>query len=589
MGIVSDVPLYEPTGFAAEIFRKRYSLHDVETFHEACDRVARHVAAAEENGNVSHFSREFSDVMRRNLFIPGGRILYGSGRPKGQLLNCFVVKTSDSREGWGKTLYDEIVICGSGGGLGINFSPIRPRGTKIAGHRGLATGAVSLMEIVDAAGERLKAGGGRRTALMFALDLTHGDILEFLDKKLDLDELKNANVSVWFPDDPEDFFAKVRADEELKLMHSGRVCGTVMARELWKKIVGNQLSGGEPGLLNGYLMNRMSDIWYHKPIVCTNPCGEQPLEDGGSCCLGSHVLPRYVGTDGKIDWDLLRAVTETAVRLLDDVLTVNTYPLPEIRENCQTVRRIGLGVMGLHDMLLKMGMRYSSPEGLEMVDRVMNFVKCASYEASVDLAKEKGPFPAFDAAKFLKGGFAKTLKPSLREKIRKYGLRNCALNTIPPTGTTALVSGVTSGIEAMFAAAHVRKYRDGDALKKEVVVHPLFREFVLTGRDVSHFEGTYDLSLRDHFEMQRVCQRHVDAGVSKTINVMPGTAIDELSELYMEYFPELKGTTIYPEGSREDQPLSPLSIDLALLAARGEDVSVAADGQSACRDGKCDI
>lgn len=585
---MSEAAHHEPQGLALRIFQERYTLHDQETFPEACDRLAAHVSAAEQSDRVLEVRRDFAEVLKRNLFMPGGRIWYGSGRPKGQLLNCFVIPTEDSREGWGKTFYDETVICGTGGGLGVNFSPTRPRGSIINGQKGPATGAVSEMTAVDAIGNILKAGGGRRTALMFALALTHGDIVEFLDEKLDKKKLNNANVSVWFDEDPEKFFELIRSDGELELKHQGRVINRISARMIWDRIISNALKGGEPGMLNGYLFNRMSNIWYHSPIICTNPCGEIGLCGYDCCCLGALVLPRFVSA-GKMMWDVLRSTVRTAVRFLDDVLTVNNYPLPEIRETCQTIRRIGLGVMGLHSMLIQMGLRYSSPEGLELVDKVMAFIKNTAYEMSTELAAEKGPFPAFDAERFLKGGFAKTLKPSIRALIRERGIRNCAMLTIAPTGTTALVCDVEGGIEPLYAPVAIRTFFSGDKLEQELSVHPLFKAAVEAGEDVSHFQGCYDLRLRDHFEMQRTCQRHLDNACSKTINVLPGTSADELSELYMEFFPELKGVTIYPEGSRENQPLTPVPTEEAIRLVREGNLTIQALSFDNCKDGKCDI
>ncbi len=593
---------YDPQGFPLEIFQKRYTLHETETYDEACDRVAACVAGAETNGNVVRYREEFAELLKNNFMMPGGRIWYGAGRPKGQLLNCFVIPTGDSREAWGKATSDMIVICGTGGGLGANFSPVRPRGSDISGHKGKSTGAVSLMEIKNAAGGVIKAGGGRRTALMFCLGLTHGDIIEFMDKKLDLNELNNANVSVWFDDDPEIFFDKVRKDEILELKFGGRVVGTVMARQIWDKIIQNALKSGEPGMLNGYYANKMSNIYYYMPLISTNPCGEIFLCGYDCCCLGAMVLTRFVYTETSDDcpmldkgestilWDKLKAAVKTSVRFLDNVLTVNNYPLKEINEVCSNIRRIGLGVMGLHDTLLMMGLKYGSPAGLEMADKIMAFVKNSAFEASIELAKEKGPFPAFDAEKYLKGGFAKTLKPSLRAAIKEHGIRNCALLTIAPTGTTSIVCGVSSGIEPMFSPAYIRKFRDGDELKQELVIHPLFQQFVEEKRSVKHFQGTYDLKMRDHFEMQRACQKHLDNACSKTINVPPGTSAEELSDLYMEFFPEVKGITIYPEGSRADQPLTPLSLAEAISAVNGKaDKILLSYSQDSCKDGQCDV
>ncbi len=501
--------------------------------------------------------------------------------------NCYVIPTDDSREAWGKTVSDTIVISGTGGGVGCNFSPSRPRGQKIRGTGGESTGAVSEMEMVNGVGNTIKAGGGRRVALMFCLSLAHGDIVEFLDKKLDKDVLNNANISIVFDDNPDAFFELVKKDGEWPLVHQGRQVGAIPAKLLWDRIVKNALAGGEPGMLNGYLANRMSNIWYVEPLTSTNPCGEIWMSPYDCCCLGALVLPRFV-VGGEVDWAQLKDVVRLGVRFLDDVLTVNTYPLPEIKSKCEQLRRIGLGVTGLHHMLLELGLKYNSPEGLEFVDKLMARIKNWAYEASSDLAKEKGSFPAFDADKLLKSGFAKTLKPSLRTKIRKDGLRNCATMTIAPVGTGSIICDTTSGIEPMYAPASRRTFRKGDELASEEVVDPMFQAFVNQGRDVSHFVGAMDLTIRDHMEMQRVCQRHVDNAVSKTINLPAGTSAEELSDLYMEFIGDLKGVTVYPDGSRENQPLTALSLERAIELAKAN-ASTSAMSQDPCRSGNCDV
>ncbi len=583
--------MYQPEGFAEEIRRKRHALHPEESWTEACERVGHHVATAETGPNFTRYREEFVHLLLDNLFMPGGRIWYGAGRPKGQMLNCFVVPTGDSREGWGRSTSDLMIISGTGGGVGFNFSPIRPRNSIIHGTGGYATGAVSLMRIKDAVGEELKGGGGRRVAMMHALSLTHPDLDEFLDAKLDKEQLNNANVSVIFDENPEDFFKLVRAGSDFELKFGGRVHGKRNAGAVWDRIVENGIrcrgdgTGGEPGLLNGYLANRMSNIWYYAPLICTNPCGEIWLSAYECCDLGSLVLPRFV-SGATFLWDKLKAVVKLGVRFLDDVLTVNQYPLNEIKEAAGGSRRIGLGVMGLATVLLKLGYRYDSPAALEFVDKLMNTIKNAAYLASIELAREKGPFPKFEADKFLRSGYCKTLKPSLRQMIHEHGIRNCASLTLPPTGTTAMVCDVDSGIEPSFGPAHERRFRDGDELKMETVVHPLFQKMIEEGASTEHFVSSYEIPLRAHFEMQRVCQRHVDNAVSKTINLAPGTRADQLSDLYMEFFPDLKGVTVYPEGSRENQPITPLSREQAERIVR-EKLATASGPLSgdACRIG----
>ena len=577
---------YEPTGFALQIFHSRHAAYDGEPWADACKRVAWHVANAEQGQDrVKHFE-EFRAALLENRLMPGGRIWYGSGKARGQLLNCFVIPTGDSREAWGKTLSDTVVIAGTGGGIGANYSPIRPRGTAIAGTGGKATGAVSLMVGVDAVGEIIGMGGGRRIALMQCLSLSHPDIVEFLDKKLDLKELNNANVSVVFDFDPEWFFGLVKEGKDLPLTFNGKHVGSIPAAELWGRIVKNALKGGEPGILNGWLANRMSNIGYIEPLTSTNPCGEIWMSPYDCCCLGHVVLTRVV-RDGEFDWDGFKATIRTGVRFLDDVLSVNSYPLPEIEAKCAQLRRIGLGVLGLHHMLIELGMKYNSARGLEFVDKLFKFLKNESYEASIDLAIEKGPFPGYKLPEYLRSAFLKTLKPSIRERIREHGIRNCALNTIAPTGTISMICEVSSGIEPIFAMAYERRYRKGEEIAMEIVADPLFRKYVAEGRSTKNFQNSYDLSVRDHLEMQRTCQKHVDNAVSKTINLPPGTSEEELSDLYMEFLPELKGVTVYPVGSREDQPLTPLPQERAEELVF--EAILQAGGNDACKTGACDM
>lgn len=562
---------WAPEGLGLTIFQDRYSRFAGETWEQACKRVAEHVANAEENGKVQKYGERFEQELVNNRFMPGGRVWYGSGRPKAQLLNCFVVPTADSREGWGKTISDVIVVSGTGGGVGINCSPVRPRGSDIKGTGGKATGAVSIMQMIDKVGDVLVSGGGRRLALMLCLDVNHPDIEEFLNVKLDLNELTNANISIVLNTDTAAFVESVRTGADINFVFGGRdTGGSINARTLWDTIVKNAWKSGEPGVLNGHLANALSNISYYKPLVSTNPCGEIWLEEYGCCCLGALVLPRFI-QDGAMDWDQLDESVRLGVRFLDDVLTVNQYPLPEIKENCETVRRIGLGVMGLHTMLLELGHKYSSEEGRHFIDTLFSFIKNTAYDASVTLAAEKGPFPVY-SDKFLESGFTKTLKRGIRNKIREHGIRNCAILTIAPTGTTGMVSGVSTGIEPLFAPVYWRHYykptNDGSReLAKELVITPEFERFGELA------EGAYDVSVRDHFEVQKIVQAHIDNAVSKTINLPKGYEVGDLADLWLSYLPYLKGSTFYREGSREFEPLEPVRMkdaDLITKAAKGE-------------------
>lgn len=549
--------MFQPTGLGEKIFRDRYAFTPEETWDEACVRVAYHVARGEEGTKVLKYGEEFRHVLTENLFMPAGRIWYGAGKPKAQLLNCFVVPTEDSREGWGKTTSDVIVISGLMGGVGMNFSPIRPRGSKVKGTGGYATGPVSLMKLVNGVGDEIQGGGGRRMALMEALEITHPNIGEFLDAKLDKAELNNANCSVIIPHDmpTEQFVDAIKNGGSIKLMFNGQYHGEINAAELWDRLVKNSWEGGDPGVLNAFLANKMSNVGYIAALICTNPCGEIWLMAYDCCCLGALVLPRFV-RNGVFDWELLIRTVSTGVRFLDDVLTVNHYPLPEIKAVCENIRRIGLGVMGLHTMLLELGMKYDSPKAFEFVDRLFRVIKETAYRASISLAQEKGPFPGYDG-RFLDSKFVETLSPATREYLAEYGIRNCAILTIPPTGTTSMVAGVSSGIEVENPPVYWRTFfadtQDGTkALTRELVVSEAFHKYP----DLA--QSAVDVPVRAHFEMQKIVQKHIDNAVSKTINLPNDFPQDQFGDIWLEYLPFLKGTTVYRYGSRENEPIQPI-------------------------------
>ena len=583
--------MFQPSDLGKTIFDERYS-HNRESWESACLRVARHVAQGEIYKNK--WAEAFHGELIDNRFCPAGRIWYGAGRPKAQLLNCFVLPTSDSREGWGKTVSDVIVVSGTGGGIGINCSPIRPRGSDIRGTGGKASGAVSLMQLINKVGDVIVGGGNRRSALMLCLDVDHPDVEEFLNVKLDLGQLTLANISVVVNRPSMEFQEAVHTADDLAMGFAGsRSDRSLSADSLWERLVENAWKSGEPGVLNGWEANQKNNIWYHKPLISTNPCGEIWLEEYGCCCLGALVLPRFVSS-GRMDWDALAHSIRLGVRFLDDVLSVNHFPLAEIKENCQNVRRIGLGVMGLHSMLLELGYKYSSQAGRSFIDTLFSFIKDTAYEASVDLAKEKGPFPAYDP-RFLESGFTKTLSDGIRSQIEENGIRNCAMLTIAPTGTTGIVSGVSTGIEPLFAPVYWRNYRKIDDQSrehkaKELVVTPEFERFGELA------EGAYDIAPEGHFEVQRIVQSHIDNAVSKTINLPSDYPVGQLAELWLDYLPYVKGTTLYRSGSRGNEPLEPvLAKDMNFAKLWGElDVQIHETDWSDqslmdCPGGVCDI
>ena len=587
---------YEPSGFSYEIFKNRYAFTESESWSDAVRRVSRTMAACENNGKKEEWEEKFFKEISSNRFVPGGRIWYGAGRPKSNLVNCFVLGVTDSREGWGKACSDVIVVSGVGGGVGINYSSIRPRGLSIKGTGGVASGAVSFMQVINSIAEIIKSGGGRRSAHMMMLDICHGDIEEFLDKKLNKKELNNANISVSFACiSPEEFFKLVEKGEDISLTWKGQELKKVSARKLWQKIIDNAYENGEPGLFNHVLANKMNNTNYYKEVAGVNPCGETILPEFGSCVLGSVALHRFV-ENGKMNWDALDYTIRVGVRFLDNVISVTIYPIKDIEDESLNSRRIGLGVTGMHDMLLKLGIKYGSKEAIETVDKVFDYIKNKAYETSTYIAVEKGVFPVYDKEQLLKSGFVKTLKPSIRSKIREYGLRNAALLSCPPTGTISIISGnCSSGIEPIFGPAYTRKYydkKDDDKMKEEIVFHPLFDKFMSESKDVSFFETFDEIPIRYHFEMQKTCQKHVDQAISKTILIDKNkVSKKEVEKLIKEFLPELKGLTIYPLDSRSEQPISPIQLSESKKLWREKEKHNIEGPQSkdGCKNGICEL
>lgn len=559
--------------FSEEIFKGRYAFTADETWEQCCRRVAHQMAIAENQEKVEKYEDIFYNILVQNLFICGGRILYGAGRPNPNMLNCFVLDNNmDSKEGWGNLSHDMIVTSMCGGGVGINFGDIRPSGAAISGHRGECPGPLELMKLINGNGQPIRAGGSRRTALMFSLPATHPDIEKFLDAKLKNGELSLANISMQIYNTKK-FIDAVIKNENIELSWKNKYKSEAPAKRIWDKVVEHAWLKGEPGLLNWELAESESNIWYIEPLVTTNPCGEIPLEAFGACCLGHLVLPRFI-IDGELNYELLSDTIRAGVRFLDNVLSVNNYPLPEMKDKALKNRRIGMGTTGLADVLVMLGLKYGSDKGNKFVDELYRFISKTAYEASIILAIEKGPFPACRPDLHVQSGFMKRMTPKIKSLVKEHGIRNCAILTVAPTGTVSIVSNnCSSGIEPMFAPAYERRFWDGAERKTELVLHPLFAQFLKAGKDISHFVAAHELSPREHLEIQAIVQKHIDNSVSKTINISEDYPMNELSKILIDYLPRVKGTTIYRDNSRkfvdengveQEQPLVPISNEKAI-------------------------
>lgn len=563
-----------PEGFSRTIFQERYAITPEETWSEACRRIARQMALAEAPEKQKTYEDKFYSVLVANLFVPGGRIWYGSGKNNPSLLNCFVLKSEglDSKEGWGDLAYEMIVTSMSGGGCGIEFSDIRPNGALISTNKGICPGPVGAMDLIDGCAEPIRAGGSRRVALMFSLDLDHPDVEQFLDAKLVKGRLTHANVSVRSKRTDE-FIKAIKKNLEWELNWKGQYKSTISARALWNKIVENAWKTAEPGFLNWELVGSENTIWYLGDLVTTNPCGEVTMQSYENCCLGHLVLHRFVTEEGKVDYATLGETIRSAVRFLDNVLTVNHFPIQEMKNKADQLRRIGLGVTGLADMLALTGLRYGSEEANYFIDHLFRFISKQAYDASIYLAVEKGPFSSCNREKHIEGGYVKRMTTKIKNLIREHGIRNAAILTAAPTGTVSILSGnCSSGVEPVFAPAYERRYWVGSERRTELVFHPLFKQLAESGKDVSHLIAAQELTVKEHLEVQKIIQRHLDQSISKTINLPEDYSVEDMSDVWLSYLPYLKGTTFYrantrgyvdEQGEVHEPPLKALSLEEA--------------------------
>ena len=601
-----------------EIFETRYAYPGETKWSERAKVIAKVIASAETDEDKEKVEKMFYDAVGSGDLIPGGRIIFGAGRNRGNhnLLNCYVIIPEDSVDSIGKTVQDMYRISCAGGGVGFNVSKIRPKGDDIGSVLNSAPGSVSVLKMINEVGEHVRAGKNRRTALMGILNITHPDLLEFLSVKLDQGELNNFNISVaitnrfleaieldedWYFSfnnkeyhsyelvrhwketngedgiggtggelvrviglDEEDVIMRANAFHKKTWTDSFEFIGRkdIKARDLWDKIWKNSVESGDPGIYNIDLANSYTNVSYFESLDSTNPCGEISLPSYGNCCLANINLSNMILSDGKdVDWKRLAKTVRTGIRFLDNVLTVNTFPTEECKLVGERSRRIGLGVTGLHYMLIKLGITYGSEKCLEFLDRLFSTIRDESYKMSIYLARDKKPFPEFDYKKYLNEDYAKTLPARIRMLIKRYGVRNAVMLTIPPCGTISMLHGISSGIEPIFSAMYTRRWRSSNIWKEQLVVDPLFQEYYDKGKSLKPFVGAYDVAPEDHIKVQATVQKYMDSCISKTIN-LPSTATpEEFSQAALDYAPYLKGLTVYRAGAKEGEPLQAIEFN----------------------------
>lgn len=554
------------------VLRARYLARDenneiIETPEGLFERVALAVADAEREFRVTRdkwqsYAEKFYEMMARLDFLPNSPTLMNAGRPLGQLSACFVLPIEDSLESIFDTLKYTALIHKSGGGTGFNFSKLRPKGDMVLTTSGVASGPVSFMKVFDSATEAIKQGGKRRGANMGILNIDHPDIEEFVRAKTEPGVLTNFNISVGIT---EEFFQTLKRGENFALVNprTQRVERLVSSMRLFELICKSAWETGDPGLIFLDHINKENPTPHLGELNATNPCGEQPLLPYESCNLGSINLVNFV-KDGKIDWQRLKETVHLAVRFLDDVIEVNKFPIPQIRRMTKLTRKIGLGVMGFSDMLIKLGIGYGEERAVETAEEIMSFITRESLNATRLLAEERGPFPAFYGSRWHKRG--------------SPPLRNATTTTIAPTGSISLIAGVSSGIEPIFGLYHERKTLDGIILKE---FHPLFEE-VLRREGISSssieelkkeimekglisktsandriknlFASTFEISPRQHLKIQWAFQKYTHNAVSKTINLPSDATPDDIKEIFLEaYKLGLKGITVYRYRSKPEQ------------------------------------
>ncbi len=517
-------------------------------------RVATALAEAERPEERAKLRVRFLDALTDFKFLPAGRILSGAGTGRQvTLFNCFVMGTvPDTLEGIFSHLRESAMTMQQGGGVGMDFSTIRPKGAPVRGVGADASGPLSFMDAWDAMCRTVMSAGSRRGAMMGCLRIDHPDIEDFIDAKRDASRLRNFNLSVLVTDA---FMAALASGADWPLRFGDVVYRTVPARDLWARLMRATYDGAEPGVIFIDRVNALNNLADMETISATNPCGEQPLPPYGACLLGAINLARLVeqpfSAGAGIDEAALEALTATAVRMLDNVIDISNYPLPQQEAEAKSKRRIGLGVTGLADALIFCGARYGSDEAVALTERWLGAIKRAAYRASAELAAERGAFPLWDRSMLTRPSLA-SLDEETRTLITEHGLRNACLTTIAPTGTTSLVAGnVSSGVEPVFAFSYSRKVRQADGSTREEAVE----DYALSQWRRLHgdtpppehaFVSAQTLTPDDHLRMQATAQAHIDSAISKTVNCPEDISFEAFADIYATaYTLGCKGCTTY--------------------------------------------
>ena len=566
-----------PMAISQQIWDMKYRLKDQngtfleQTVQDTWHRIAK--ALSEVETEPKKWETIFYNALTDFKFLPAGRITAGSGTKRNvTLFNCFVMGViPDSMSGIFDMLKEAALTMQQGGGIGYDFSTIRPKGSFVKGIAADASGPVSFMDVWDSMCRTIMSAGSRRGAMMATMRCDHPDIEEFIAAKSDSQKLRMFNLSVLVTDA---FMDAVKKGEDWKLIYNNKVYSVIKAADLWDQIMRATYNFAEPGVIFIDRINATNNLSYCETITATNPCGEQPLPPYGACLLGSINLAKLVeqpfDENAYLDVSQLEDLVSTAVRMMDNVIEVSQFPLEAQKLEAKNKRRIGLGVTGLADALLMVGLRYGSDEAVKKTEKWMKAIALSAYKASINLAEEKGAFPLFDPEKFIVSGKMIQMDEDVKQAVHKFGIRNALLTSIAPTGTISLYAGnVSSGIEPVFAYSYKRKVlqNDGSHVEEEVVDYAvkLWRDKFGNAPLPDFFVSAQNLTPADHVKMQAAAQKWVDSSISKTINCPEDISFDDFKEVYIQaYDTGCKGCTTYRPNEVTGSVLSAASEEKSL-------------------------
>ena len=552
---------YPDDTLGSDVLKNKYLAPGEEHPYQMWERQSKALASVEKTkADKDKWQSKFYSILEDFRFVPGGRIMHGAGREDitTTLNNCYVVAVKDdSIKSIYNTIIEEALTYKYGGGCGHDLSLLRPSGDAINGTGGDSCGPTGFMNLFSENTNTI-AQHGRRGANMQTLRVDHPDIEKFITIKTgDINMVKYSNISVLLT---HKFMDAVKNDTDFDLVFDGQVYETIKAKDLWDKIINSAHASAEPGLLFWDTMTDYHNAEYCSPLVSTNPCAEQPLPDGGCCNLGAVNLERFVDENQNFMVEEFKETVEIGTRFLDNVVDYNLdrHALEDQKKNAMNDRRVGLGILGLGDMLVRMGIQYDSEDAIQTIDQIMTIFRDTAYETSINLAKEKGQFPNFNWKGYNKSKFVKALPKSIKEKIKNNGIRNCTLTTVAPTGSGAIVARVTSGVEPIFATSYKRMVKKNDGgygkeFEQYTVYHPIIKELFGTDENLPEYVTTaHKIDPFFRVKMQGTVQKYIDSSISSTVNLQEDIPVETVADIYMKAYENgLKGITVYREGSRE--------------------------------------